>query len=308
MPGTPGPRTGLADILTGDAATEYRVAINAIRDWLEANAPLTGGGLFADRPTSSPSTPGITGRSYFAYDLGAMLRDTGTGWVATGATTVGVYSARPPVSTDLNGLRYFATDKAMEWEMVGGAWMLVNAYAPEVSALPASPIDQQECVLILDATTGIKVHLRYRSASASASKWETVGQPPEIVAETTANQGAVTTASPATSNLAVALTIPFAGDWDIEVFTAAADGDSAANAWGRIAYKINGAGPDSLSTLWVRQSGNDTYRPYSFRRRRAGLTAAAVLQLVSSTDAGAFYPNGNAVNPIGLRARQVRLG
>lgn len=81
MPGTPGTRTNLASVLTGDASTAERTTINAIIAWLEANAALTASGLFADRPISTPSTPGIQGRSYYATDQGITYIDTGTGWV-----------------------------------------------------------------------------------------------------------------------------------------------------------------------------------------------------------------------------------
>jgi hypothetical protein len=81
MPGTPGARTGLATILTGDAATAFRTTINASspgsrqRDAHQRRAAQR-------RPTSTPGSPGIPGRKYYATDLGLEFRDTGTGWVA----------------------------------------------------------------------------------------------------------------------------------------------------------------------------------------------------------------------------------
>src|SRR4051794_26179942 len=66
-------------------------------------------------------------------------------------TIADLYAARPPAAASLNDLRFFATDKWMEWQCIAGAWVLVSVGAPEVSALPTSAIDQQECVLILDA-------------------------------------------------------------------------------------------------------------------------------------------------------------
>lgn len=47
-----------------------------------------------------------------------------------------------------------------------------------VSALPASPIDGQECYYLADSAKGIVWHLKYRAASSSAYKWEYVGGPP----------------------------------------------------------------------------------------------------------------------------------
>jgi microcystin-dependent protein len=84
MPGTPGPRTGLASILVGDAATAFRTTANAIISWLEANATLSSAGLLADRPVSTPAQPGIANRKYYATDVGLEFRDTGTSWVPVG--------------------------------------------------------------------------------------------------------------------------------------------------------------------------------------------------------------------------------
>jgi microcystin-dependent protein len=84
MPGTPGARTGLATILTGDAATAFRTTINSVITWLEANATLSSAGLLSDRPVSTSSTPGIPNRKYYATDLGLEFRDTGTSWVPIG--------------------------------------------------------------------------------------------------------------------------------------------------------------------------------------------------------------------------------
>jgi hypothetical protein len=85
MPGTPGPRTGLATINpTGENPSILRTTVNAVITWLEGNAGISGSGLLSARPVSTPSTPGITGRKYYATDLGLEFRDTGTGWVPIG--------------------------------------------------------------------------------------------------------------------------------------------------------------------------------------------------------------------------------
>jgi hypothetical protein len=77
MPGTPGPRTGLTSILTGDGATAFRTVVNAIRDWLETNSPLISSGAAGSRPTSTPVNPGIIDRLYAATDTKVLSRDTG---------------------------------------------------------------------------------------------------------------------------------------------------------------------------------------------------------------------------------------
>jgi microcystin-dependent protein len=41
-------------------------------------------GAFVSRPVSTPSTPGIRGRRYYAYNLGIEFVDLGTGWAPSG--------------------------------------------------------------------------------------------------------------------------------------------------------------------------------------------------------------------------------
>lgn len=86
----------------------------------------------------------------------------------------GTYALRPPVAGDFTGAVYFATDKAMTFQSIAGAWVLINAYAPRVTALPANPIDGQECKFDWTPDAGFW-HLRYQSSSA---KWHFVGGPP----------------------------------------------------------------------------------------------------------------------------------
>lgn len=136
MPGTPGARTGLASILTGDAATAYRTTINAIRDWLEGNAAITSFGTLGTRPTSTSGSPGIAGRRYRATDAFATFRDTGTGW-----------------------------------ELESQTPQLVTAL-PTGTGIP---FDGQEIDLLLDATLGIVARLRYRAAAPAPYRWERIG-------------------------------------------------------------------------------------------------------------------------------------
>src|SRR4051794_40571617 len=180
MPGTPGARTGLASILTGDPATGWRTTINAVISWLEGNAMLTSSGLLSARPTSTPGTPGIAGRRYYATDTGVEYRDTGTSWVALGVELV--------------------------------------------TALPASPYNGQIVDYLADATNGVVWRLRYRSASASAYKWEFVGGAPlraYIAAQETVAWNA---GYPNPATVGPTVTVPVAGDYDIAHSTGVANG------------------------------------------------------------------------------------
>jgi hypothetical protein len=87
---------------------------------------------------------------------------------------------------------------------------------PKVTALPANPVDGQECYFVADATNGVVWHLRYNAGSASAYKWEFVGGaalrhfvPTSESRNQAAGWGDLTTIGPQ-------VTIPLAGDYDVD--------------------------------------------------------------------------------------------
>ena len=136
---------------------------------------------------------------------------------ATSVFGQGLASARPAAA--VAGRFYYATDTgALTWD-TGTAWKLVGgasgATPPLVSSLPASPTDGQEVYFLADATRGIVWHLRYRSASASAYKWECVGGPPlqatSSTTETTTSTAYVDVSSGPT------VTPPLAGEYDVQL-------------------------------------------------------------------------------------------
>lgn len=127
------------------------------------------------------------------------------------------YSNRPAASSALDGVRFFATDKLMEWQCIAGAWVLLFAYAPHVTSLPVSPIDGQECKYLADATNGIVWHLRYRAASASTYKWEYVGGSGLYTAWSGDQSLTVDNAGGTWRTYAFlpSLSVPFAGDYTV---------------------------------------------------------------------------------------------
>jgi microcystin-dependent protein len=65
-------------------------AIQALAE--DVDTKMVGGsaGVLASRPTSTPGSPGILGRRYFATDAVAECIDTGTGWVRAGLEAGGI--------------------------------------------------------------------------------------------------------------------------------------------------------------------------------------------------------------------------
>ncbi len=61
--------------------------LQALAEALDSIAPITGGTL-ANRPVSTPGSPGTLGRFYYTNDQSPnyLFMDTGTGWVAIGPT------------------------------------------------------------------------------------------------------------------------------------------------------------------------------------------------------------------------------
>lgn len=116
------------------------------------------------------------------------------------------YAERPPASALLDGVRFFASDKLMEWECVGGGWVLLFAYAPRVAALPASPIDGQECKFDWTPDGGFW-HLRYQASSA---RWWMVGGGAISLQPPTYNRAANTDDQIITGSL---ITIPLDGSY-----------------------------------------------------------------------------------------------
>jgi hypothetical protein len=82
--------------------------------------------------------------------------------------------------------------------------------AGTVTALP-SGYDGQEINYLADATNGVVWRLKYRAASASAFKWESVGAPaPLYVSSATA------IANPAGVAVAPSIILPLAGDYYVD--------------------------------------------------------------------------------------------
>lgn len=80
MPDAARPRFGLQAIAGSDLSNTIDTTNDAQMDIIDAQAAMFSQGSFAVRPVSSPGTPGIAGRFYFATDQGILYYDHGTGW------------------------------------------------------------------------------------------------------------------------------------------------------------------------------------------------------------------------------------
>jgi hypothetical protein len=229
-----GATVAVTDRVTGAARTVYAAetgaaALGAAEVVSDAQGRVPG---WTDRGrlqglVTPPAGSGLAAYPEFWDAAPAGDGDIDTAWVADDAITtpkivetavhmIGTYAARPPASAALNGVTYFASDKAMEWLCAAGAWAFLRAYAPEVAALPANPIDQQECVYIADAANGVKWHLRYRAAAVGPYKWEVIGAG-SLYARVNADEGTMATAAYADlATVGPSIAAPLAGDYEYD--------------------------------------------------------------------------------------------
>ena len=88
---------------------------------------------------------------------------------------------------------------------------------PVVTSLPTSPADGTVIDYVADSTNGVVWRFRYRSASASSYKWEALGPSPIGEALTGSTTRAVSTYGDVAAGAMTTWTLPFAGDYRIEI-------------------------------------------------------------------------------------------
>lgn len=178
---------------------------------------------------------------------------------------------------------------------------------PLVASLPASPNDGDEIYYLVNGTTGVVWHLRYRLASPSAYKWELVGGT-DITAfvanyEATNQITYVTLTSPGPS-----ITCPLAGDYDVSIgaFIAANTGTSA--AVGYMSYMVGATNPsdgDACQGGATASTSPNTGFSATTTARKAGLAASTVLSARYKTTLGA---TNMAFGQRWMRVRPLRVG
>ena len=169
---------------------------------------------------------------------------------------------------------------------------------PLVTALPSPPADGDECYFVASAAAGVVWHLRYRAASASAYKWERLGGGDLFVQEDTTISVSPPGWSPGASP--VTLTLPLAGDYDLEVgvkwMNAAANGETLTG------FSVNGVDPPATDYGQLSAGTTAVCVPGAIARRKTALPAGAAVTLVFSPTVAALQFGR------WMRARPVRVG
>lgn len=151
---------------------------------------------------------------------------------------------------------------------------LAAQFLPVLAALPAGPVDGQECYYLADSTAGVVWHLRYRAASPDATyRWEYVGGPP-LSAEVLTDQSSTATAYADLATLGPDVTLPLAGWYDVELGAYGYSSSTpATNVY--MSYAAGGTAASDNDAVLIGAAGFLAFSAY--RRHRRGPFAAGTL-------------------------------
>lgn len=212
----------------------------------------------------------------------------------------GLASARP--AAGVVDRYYLATDTGELSRDSGAAWTTINPRSRAlVTSLPGAPYDGQEILFLADATNRIIWPLRYNAAGGTY-KWETLGQATPLYAEVSAFQSLNNTTFTDLTTFGPSLTVPLAGDYDIEVSAQIAP-PATAQAYGSIAPAIGAAAAATADeTIWQTPaaglSGANVSQPY----RKTGIAVAAAVTMKYRSSGNTSFGQRK------LRVRPVRVG
>jgi len=175
---------------------------------------------------------------------------------------------------------------------------------PLLTALPVTPVDGQEIYFLADATNGIIWHLRYRASSSSAYKWEVIGGPPLFSEVTVAAEGTASTTYTNLTTIGPTVTLPLAGDYDVEIGARCAP--AVVDQSALMSYAIGAtAAVDADALQSYRSSAWTTSLTSSSRpRRKTGLAATTAIQAKYRQSGGA----AGQFNDRWMRVTPVRVG
>lgn len=204
----------------------------------------------------SGSPPYISGPNLETVENGVVSAQHLTGLESDRTTALA--TANP-------GALMYCTDSGIMYLSLGASgWQFLWAQPVVVTALPASPVDQQQIEYVADAANGVRWRFRYNAGSASAHKWECVANSDIYQEEVTGGSTTSTTYTVVGANTPQ-ITVPFNGDYLVTV----------------------GAQSDATGSLTSYQIGattaSDNDAAYNFvsmrTRRQNDLTATTVLAM-----------------------------
>lgn len=169
-----------------------------------------------------------------------------------------------------------------------------------VTALPGSPSDGDE-IIFTDSLTAptYRWHLQYESGD---SKWHFVGGAP-LFAEVATQESTNSTTYAALATAGPAITLPLAGDYEVEVgcFTVQ-DGSLASAVDVFMSYDIGATGAVDADAAKTRHDSSQTGDTISRPRRKTGLTAVTLTAKykIGASDTVNFANRWMRVTPVKL--------
>jgi hypothetical protein len=177
--------------------------------------------------------------------------------------------------------------------------------------MPASPVNGDRCIYTADATNGVTWEFMYRAASASAYKWEMIGGGhlwSEVV--TAGDESTASTTYVALTTAGPAITLPLAGDYDVEIGFMGYVNTSSARAV--MSYDIGGTGAVDADAvgLVMDSAGVGVHRQNRPRRKTIAAAATTLTSKYKLVGSGTATFRGS--NEYGggrfIRAIPVRVG
>lgn len=168
-----------------------------------------------------------------------------------------------------------------------------------VSVLPGAPIDGQEIFYLADATNGVVWHLKYRSASASAYKWEYVGGA-DLSAEVATSEGTASLTYVDLTTAGPSITVPLAGDYDISHGFAGLHATNNGACYSSYTIGATAANDADLARVVQPSTNSSAQSSVSRMRRKTGISASSVIkqQYRTSTGTATFQDRWLRVLPV----------
>jgi hypothetical protein len=176
----------------------------------------------------------------------------------------------------------------MSWSFVGNV-----REAQAVTALPTNPEDGDQ-IIFMDSLTAPTYQwlLRYVAAKSS-NKWVCIGGVP-AANQVETNEARASTTWGALATAGPSITLPVAGDYDIEI-GCVGDPNVGANEGGLMSYSINAstAASDADSTgFWGNTAGTSYQIATARTKRKTGLSAVAIVAVYKTVGGNSMAYQG----------------